>query len=185
MKIPAYKILVKFSEELKDASYERHLISEQYKLNQLRRTKSNVSSVSVSDLNFVQLSTGWMHDLSKPCILFIHLHVMPAIRMYNLLWHWPTPKKRNEKMVLKELIDKKILFRTESIGIYIVNPIKIWRGTIFSAVECTKKLLLDSGKPDTSLIHDLKPGSEYTLQSQEDQYDLLNDNGITPNLLDI
>lgn len=174
MKQPAYYQLLEISEVLKGTGYEREMISEKYIDNQLIREKTGHTSSSSKD-PFTQFTLNWMAELSNPTALFILRNIMHGLKLYNLLWHWPSARKSSEKAILKELIDHQVIFRTEVVGIYLVNPLKIWRGTKHSAVEATKELLRKHGKPSVELIRDLKPSGQYQLMTTEDKiYKMLN-----------
>ncbi len=169
------------SDEVRNMSYQRNLVQENYTINELIREKSGVKTASL-DVDFAQFTLDWMPALTTTAKVFVMNHLMHSLRKYNLLWHFPTPKKRAEKMAIKELIDSKILFRTETPAMYLINPLKLWRGTVFSSIECTKELLRND-KPNPSMVRDLKPSSKYLLKNSSEQYNSLADNGITPNLL--
>jgi|SRR6187551_9470 len=172
MKHPAYYQLLEISEVLKGTGYERELISERYIDNQLVREKTGYTSSS-SKTPFTQFTLDWIPELSNPAALFILRNIMHGLKLYNLLWYWPSARKSSEKAILKELIDHQVIFRTESTGIYLVNPLKIWRGTKHSAVEATKELLRKHGKPSIELIKDLKPSGQYQLLTGADQMYLM------------
>lgn len=177
----AYTLLRDFSDALKESSYQRDLMSEKYTFNALNRSKSGKSTAAI-DLEFIQMSNDWIHTLSKSAKLFVLDHIATNLKKYNLLWHFPPTRKSQEQIALKELIDKRILFRTETVGMYLVNPIKVWRGTIFSAVECTKALLRDN-IPSPELVRDLRPSDKFLLKTGEDHYNMLMGDAKTPNLL--
>jgi hypothetical protein len=180
-KLPAREMLTHFIEELQTSSYQRQVVSENYSLRKYQRTATGMQTITM-DLPFTQISTNWIEDMSERAQLFIIRKVIPGVRMYNLLWHYSTPKKTSEKLAIKELVDKQILFRTEVPGIYLLNPIKVWRGTIFGALEATRRLLFTHRKPSLDIITDLKaPRNEE--RTGEEEMMLMNSNGITPKLL--
>jgi hypothetical protein len=168
MKHPAYYRLLEISDFIRSTSFEREIVSERYEDGKLTRTKTGHSSSSFAS-PFAQLSLDWISGLSSPTALFVIQHLIHDLKLYNLLWYWPTPKKSSEKLILKELVDKAVIFRTETIGIYLVNPLKLWRGTKFSCVECTKALLREHRVPSIELIRDLKPAAQYQVETNEDR----------------
>ena len=179
----AYTLLLYLSDELRHASYERKVIEEKFHGNSFTRNVTSHTAVAVKDLKWTNVAEGMMKTLTKPAQLFVLHNVMDALKQLNMLWYWPPTRKSHEKIILKELIEKKILFKTETTGIYLVNPIKIWRGSPIVCVEATKDLLRVNGKPCPELIRDLRGGDKYTTKTTEDQYDALTNNGFTPNLL--
>ena len=180
-KLPAREMLLYFAEELHASSYQRHVVSENYHIKGYKRVGSGMQTLAM-DLDFSQIAAGWLPDMSRTAKIFVVDHLIPNIRMYNLLWHYPTPSKKTDKVAIKELVDKHIIFRTEVPSIYLLNPTKIWRGTIFGAIEATRKLLFQHRRPSIEIITDLKAplSSERT---GEEQMMLMNNNGITPKLL--
>lgn len=176
-------MLLQFVEDLEASSYQRHVISENYHLKRYKREGSGMKTIAI-DLQFTQISMGWVQNLSKTTQLFVLNKVMPTIKMYNLLWHYPAPKKTTEKQIIRELTEKQVIFRTEVPGIYLLNPIKLWRGTIFGAIEATRKLLFVHRKPSLAIIIDLKAPLDGGRTNEEEMM-LMNSNGITPRLLKI
>lgn len=168
MKQPAYYRLLEMSEEVRKISFGRTIFQETYSGNYLERRNTGTQTSTI-DMAFTQFNMDWFSEVSNPTMLFVMRNIAPALKKYNLLWHWPPTRKRNEKIIIKELVDKQILMRTEVIGIYLVNPLKLWRGTIHSAVECTKRLLREHVKPSLALIHDLRPTDNYELLTSADR----------------
>lgn len=180
----AYNLLLEISDQLRNSSYERKIVEEKFVMNTFQRNGTDKTTTNVKDLTWTNLAEGWSEGLSKSTKLFALDHLVPAIKYANMLWHWATPTKRTEKMAIKELVDNKILFRTEVIGIYLVNPLKVWKGNPITCVEATKDLIRSKGKPMLDMIHDLRPGDKYITRTTADHYNSLADNGITPNLLE-
>ena len=177
---PAYYQVLEIADQVRNLSSKQTVYTEEYIGDSLERTPLSEKS-SRLNLDFAQLSLDWLAELSNPAKLFIVSRIMPNLKMYNLLWYCPVTKKSSEKITLKELIDCKCLFRTEVAGIYIVNPVKIWKGTIPGAVELTKALLRKHKRPSIDLIYDLKPRKSIQTKTAEDGYHDLG--GFGPHLL--
>jgi hypothetical protein len=182
-KLPAREMLLAFAEQLEGCSYQREIVKENYSLRAYKREGLGARSIAV-DLQFSQIAMDWLQHLSKTAQIFIVSYLLPNIKMYNLLWHFPTPTKKTEKIAIKELVDKHIIFRTEVPSIYLINPTKLWRGTIFGAIEATRRLLFEHRRPSLEIIIDLK-APRSSQRTGEDEMILMNSNGMTPKLLDL
>lgn len=171
----AYRLLLEISDELRHSSYERTVVEERFIHHDLHRRPTGHNTVAVRDLQWTNIAHDCMIGLSGPTKLFIIENIVPVLKQYNLLWHWNTPTKSSEKNILKQLVEIGIIFRTETVGIYLVNPIKLWRGNSITCVEATKQLLRDNGKPCIELIHDLRPSDKYISKTAKDDYKQLLD----------
>lgn len=179
----AYQLLLMISDELRNSAFERKIVEEKFHYDVFRRTDTGRTTVAVKDLVWTNLADGWNEGLNGPTQLFVLKHVIPAVKYANMLWHWPVQCKSQERKAIKELIDNKVLFRTEVPGLYLINPIKIWKCNPITCVEATKDLIRTEGKPALHMIRDLRPGDRYSSRTLEDRFNSLTDNGITPNLL--
>lgn len=177
----AYRLVINLSDAVRGMSHQRHLVQENYEINSLVRERSGNKTASLN-MEFVQMTTGWMTSLSPSAGNFVFRKLLSSVKKYNLLWHY-TATKSQEKNAIKELVQNKILFRTEVPGIYLINPLKIWRGTVFSAIECTKELLRND-KPHIGMVRDLKPSDKYLLRNSKEQMEFLSGDDFTPNLLE-
>lgn len=101
--------------------------------------------------------------------------------MYNLLWYYPATRKTQPTRIVSELLAHKIIFKTEAKGMYLLNPLKVWRGNQVTAVEATKELILEHRKPSPELVHDLRPGAKYLGKTA---FDILNGNPLATNVLE-
>lgn len=171
-KLPAYYQLIEISAMFKGISYQRTVVSESYTDNTFNRDKTGNTTAALNH-NFVITNIDWLPGLSNPAVLFMVRNIYPALRRYNLLWHWEPDRNRANNRILKELTDKQVLMRTEVIGMYLINPIKLVKGSALVAVEATKELLREHGKPRPDLIKDLKLLDKYTLQTSADRFNML------------
>lgn len=159
---PAYLQVMEISDMVQSISHKRQIVTEEYSGAALRRKPTKDQAVTLMvKMEFAQMNLGIYNILSPKAYAFVAVHIMPKLKMYNMLWHHPVASDGNTKQILAELRRERIIFRTEVAGIYLVNPVMCWRGTIHSAVECTKKLLRANGKkPSLELIRDLRPGDK-------------------------
>lgn len=181
----AANLLLQFSDELSKSVYQRKIVEEKFVLNALIRQDNGSTTLATKDLYYTSITKRTFKGLSRLTKLFILEYIVDEVCMFNLLWRRPDElvlKSQNRK-VLKELVEAKLLFPTETTGIYLVNPLKIFRGNPITSVEATRELLRENNnKPEARLIKDLRPGDKYTLKSGADNYDLLT-NDFSPNLL--
>lgn len=181
----AANLLLQFSDELSKSVYQRKIVEEKFVLNALIRRDNGSTTLATKDLVYASITQGALKGYSKPTIAFIMLEIADNVKMFNLLWQRPATMTNNSqnRKVLKELVATKMLFPTETTGIYLVNPLRIFRGNPITAVEATRELLRENGnKPAHALIRDLRPGDKYVLKSSSDRYELLA-NDFSPNLL--
>ena len=178
----AYHLLLEISEELRPMSYKRKMIEEQFEYDALTRNDTGRKSIAIKNMEYTSINHLLLSELSTLTTFFVVKEIIPNIKMYNLLWHRPPSSKTQERRIIAELIRIKLLFRTETVGIYLVNPLKIWRGNPLVAVEATKYLLRENGKPCAELIHDLRPAERYDKTTQEKLEDITRD-GFKPRLL--
>ena len=175
MKQAAYYLLLEISEELRELSVERKIIQERYEYDTLVRNSTGMTTVSVKDLKYASINCDAFARLSTGAVVFAMKEITTQLKRFNMLWHRPASKKSQEKKIISELIQAKLLFRTETPGMYLVSPLMIWRGNSIVTVEATKALLREHKKPSPELIRDLRPGERYETTSEERQRRLLGD----------
>jgi hypothetical protein len=166
---PALKFILEYADDLRKNTFVYPLTESKLVTNGYRRNKIANQGVGVKGLDWANVSSDWVAELSNPAALFVMKNIIPNMKKYNLLWYWPTPKKKSEREAIKELADKKLIFRTETIGIYLVNPVKIWKGDPVTCVEATKDLLRTHRKPSRELIHDIRPGDKFIHELEVEQ----------------
>ena len=178
----AYMLLLEFGEQLSKSIYQRKVVEEKMLLNEFTRTDSGVTTAATRNLIYSSIAAGVTQGLTKSAKLFIMDHMVDQLKKYNLLWHRPKVLKSQDLKVLRELVDIRFIFPTETTGIYLINPLKIFKVNPITCVEATKQLLRDNGKPCYELIKDLRPGDKYIVRTGSDHFKLLSD-GFTPTLL--
>lgn len=79
------------------------------------------------------------------------------------LWHCdPSLKKSSaNKQAIKSLIEKQVLFKTETTDIYLVNPLFIRRGDIATVLYTTASQLHSVKKVNVDVIKGYKAVNEY------------------------
>lgn len=170
MESKAYRLALEMSDQLRTATFERTVVEEKLVFNGLNRSATGNSAVSIKDLKWTNVEISWMQDYSNPALLFVIKVLVPTMKMYNILWYRPISKKSSEIQIIKELVDKNLLYRTEVPGIYLINPLKLWRGNPIICVEETKILLRDHRKVSVELVIDRRPKDKYEHYTQEDRF---------------
>lgn len=180
----AYVLAVTLGDQVRErVEADRPMYKEALTQSGMSRVATGHNSLRIKGQNWANMDISICSILSGPTLMFMTRNIVPALKMLNLLWHWPITK-RSERTAINELIDYKILFRTQTIGIYIVNPVYIWKGgTTMLCIETTKKLLMNNRTPHTGLIHDLRASGEY---ADPDKYTrMLNGEGFDSNLIPV
>jgi hypothetical protein len=85
--------------------------------------------------------------------------ISTELKSYNALWYCDPKLKNNgnAKKSIKGLVDKSIIFKTETPHIYLINPIYIRRGEFFTVLNTTAGALQDCKKVTTDLVVDYQP----------------------------
>lgn len=102
----------------------------------------------------VMMIQGLKNGLSAAASKMID-RIGDELHMNNALWYHK-PENNKEYTVLKELIDKCILVRSEDSNIYLVNPFYIRRGSPQSVLSLTMNILRGTTKPTTDHIRELR-----------------------------
>lgn len=168
---PAYQQVLELGDVVKGLSTERQLYKMRYVGDSIRRLPTEVKSLTL-DMSFGQVNFKLKELLSKKALSFAIGTVMMELKKYNMLWYCDAADG-NTREILSELKEKKVLSSTEVSGLYLVNPVMMWRGDIHSVIEATKKALRANGKvPSVELVKDLRPprNSELFDQTLLDQF---------------
>lgn len=96
---------------------------------------------------------------------YILCKIQSQLRAYNCLWYCDPKLKNNSSnnKAIKRLVEKDILWRTETTNIYVVNPKYIRRGDPFAVLTSTLNMLKDEGKVDVEHITDKKALRSYII----------------------
>jgi hypothetical protein len=174
----AYELVLEMSDILRNSVYERKIMFETLVTNGLKRGFTGTETLSVRNVEWTNISFDWLNnpnpekDLSRSAKLMVLEHIIPELKMYNMLWHFPVTRNTTDNGSLKELVDNDVIFRTEVAGIYLVNPLKVWRGNPILAVEETKEMLRIHKKPSLDLIKDRRPADKYTHATAAEMFKL-------------
>jgi hypothetical protein len=161
----AYFTLLQMSHWLQSqGSYERTIIQERWTSStNYSRAKTGHTTQTMKNFNFVSISEK-LPELTAKTTLFLLNRIRPAICMYNSIF-WYEPRTGTQREIVKELIDKRVMMRTEVTHLYLLNPMMIFRGTPKGAIMATLNAIQNNGgTPDRTLIHDLRPNDDHTLQ---------------------
>lgn len=98
-------------------------------------TKRLAQAIVITDTELYKKCTpaGW-HLVGLIC---------SQLKEYNALWVCDKEIKKNSthRRAIKELITNKILIKTETTDIYLVNPLHIRRGEFYTVLSTTARLL--------------------------------------------
>lgn len=91
--------------------------------------------------------------------------ITEELKEYNCLWQCSsTIKKSNAgRQAIKGLIVKTILIKTETTNIYVVNPLYLRRGDLFTVLTTTANMLSDESKIGIEHIINKKPVKEFNI----------------------
>jgi hypothetical protein len=170
----AYDVVLKISDELRNSTYERTVMHQNFVANGLKRGYTGVNTVSVRSLKWTNVDITFMkEDKLSMTARGLCLKIIEELKMYNMLWSHPIERNGNTNKAIKELVDAAVIYRTEVPGIYIVNPVKIWRGDPILATEETKELLRIHKKPSVDIITDRRPSDKYEHTNEADRFNLM------------
>jgi hypothetical protein len=111
---------------------------------------------------------GILKSLS-PKALKLVLSLMDELCMNNALWYFKA-QSPHDRVALKELRDRNLLFKTEDASIHYVNPVQVRRGSVMSVVAQTTHILENMSRVHRDLITDLS--YNHVQLSQLDQLNL-------------
>jgi hypothetical protein len=167
-RIPAYFILASLYQKMARTAKEYNI------------RKNSVSSTAYSSDNTGETS----YRLKEPIIVSNpHLidmctnaewrligYIMRDMYQYNALWLADKDRKMHNasyKIALAGLIKKEILYPTETMHMYIVNPVHLRRGDPFAVTAATANMLVNR-KPTLEMLEDKRPVSNFTFNLLED-----------------
>lgn len=123
------------------------------KLNE--KTDRIQQELTITDISFLEKCTVMQHHVI--CIIQYQL------KEYNALWECPAELKRSSasRQAIKGLIEMKVLIKTETTNIYIVNPLYIRRGDFHAVLMTTANMLSNISKVTPLQISNKKPVKEF------------------------
>ncbi len=89
-----------------------------------------------------------------------------ALKEYNALWQCTDDLRKNssKRKAVKGLIAKQVLIETETKGIYIVNPLYLRRGDLFTVISTTANTLCESIKVLPEHITNKRPVKSFMFE---------------------
>lgn len=107
----------------------------------------------------------------NPAECHMIFRIMSDLKEYNPLWQVAPDLKKNTRngTTIKSLIDKQLLWKSETKDIYVVNPFIIRRGEIQAVITTTLNMLADEPKVSLELITDKRPVKYYTPTNPSNQ----------------
>jgi len=95
--------------------------------------------------------------------------IQRELKMYNVLWECKPEIKNNGNYckAIKGFIEMKVLIKTETTNIYIVNPYYISYGEYFAVLSTTAAMLFRTNRIRPDLITDKQPVKEINLITNE------------------
>jgi hypothetical protein len=144
----------------------------------------NMRRTSISDTSYSSDSTSeTSYRLKEPIIVanphlidlctrnewYLIGQIMRDMYQYNALWLADKEKKAHNaayKIGLKGLLDKKIIFQTETMHMYIVNPVHLRRGDPFAVTAATANMLMNR-KPTLDMLEDKRPVTTFNFAQLE------------------
>jgi hypothetical protein len=132
---------------------------------QFNRTKTNTESHRYDQPIAIMETQSLTQYTPAECHMIFR--IMSELKEYNPLWYFSNELKKNTRnsTTVKGLIDKGLLWKTETTGIYIVNPFYIRRGDIIPVVATTLNTLSKCSIITTELITNKRPVSTYIPQT--------------------
>lgn len=142
---------------IKGSIYSTSIDGNKYSRNKTNETTQRIpQELTITDITILEDCTPLQHHII--CMIQYQL------KEYNALWECPNKFKKSStgKIALKGLIDRKILIKTETTNIYIVNPLYIRRGDFHSVLITTATMLSNISKVTSLQIADKKPVKQFT-----------------------
>lgn len=113
--------------------------------NTFTRASTNKNSTRVPQP--LVMSDASLFGRCTPAEWYLIGEISTELKEYNALWQYsPITRNDNKRKAIKGLIAKEVLIKTETIGIYIVNPLYLRRGDLFTVISTTANTLCGSTK---------------------------------------
>lgn len=109
------------------------------------------------------MSAAELFNMCTPQEWWLVGKISSELKEYNALWYCEPTLKNNSsnRKALKGLVDKKVLFLTETTHIYLVNSVFIRRGDVFGVLNTTAQLLCDAPKVEREHVINKKSVKEF------------------------
>lgn len=161
-KSATYLNLIDLYFKLSQMAEESTLYSSTFNGSTFKRDKTNVKSQRIRQ-PIVMAENSFLKECSDKEWTLIR-YIMIELKEYNCLWQCSDDIKKSSsnRAAIKSLIEKNILWKTETTHIYVVNPFYIRRGDPISVVATTAKLLENASRVDATYITNKKPIDDYS-----------------------
>lgn len=109
------------------------------------------------------ISAAELFEMCSPQEWWLVGKISAELKEYNALWYCDPKLKNNSsnRKALKGLVDKRVLFLTETTHIYLVNPVYIRRGDVFGVLNTTAELISTTSKVEREHIVNKKSVKEF------------------------
>lgn len=109
------------------------------------------------------MSAAELWTMCTPAEWYLVGRISAELKEYNALWYCDPKLKNssNNRKAIKGLVDKKVLFLTETTHIYLVNPVYIRRGDVFGVLNTTAQLLCNAPKVELEHVVHKKAVKEF------------------------
>ena len=126
-----------------------------------QRVKTGLKSDQLQQDFYISASELWAQ--CTPHEWHLVGRISAELKEYNALWHCdPAIKKSSSnKRAIADLIEKKVLIKTETTDIYIVNPFFIRRGDFKTVLATTAYSLMDAKEVSLEHIKDRKAVKDF------------------------
>lgn len=149
--------LMRIAKDLQTVGFKRKINTEEYKNESYSRTDSGLQTLAFkTDFNIIDVEMK--NTLTKGTWHFLVDNIVGSLKMYNVLWYYKNATNNaRARTAIKELKDHEVLFPTETTGLYIVNPLRISKGSPAGCLDFTTKAVWANGENTNLDVHkDLK-----------------------------
>jgi hypothetical protein len=129
--------------------------------NSIQRVDTGHETTQATEDFFMNASALWSQCTPHEWHLVGRIGV--ELKRNCALWECDASIKKNSstKAAIRKLIERKVLFKTETTDIYLVNPIFIRRGDVATVLYTTAAILQDVKKVNGEVIKGYKAVDEY------------------------
>lgn len=129
--------------------------------NGFSRTKLNSATKRVPQE--ITITTQDLFNMCTPAQWYLVGLICSQLKQYNALWECPQEVKKSgtNRAAIKGLIEMKVLIKTETPHIYLVNPLYIRRGGFYEVLVTTAETLANSVKVLPEHITNKKPVNRF------------------------
>lgn len=125
------------------------------------RSKTGFKSDHLKQDFYISTSDLWA--ICTPHEWYLVGRISAELKEYNALWHCPVDLKNNSsnRKAISGLLEKRVLIKTETTDIYVVNPFFVRRGDFKTVLATTASMLMDTKKVEIRHIQDKRAVSTF------------------------